>query len=53
MQVRGDGYLQPYNSKLPTVTNVPEGVSVRYRVGGAGDEITNAEARCGDRRHRG
>jgi ecotin len=45
VQVRGDGYMQPYNSKLPTVTYVPEGFSVRYRIWTAGDEITNAEAR--------
>jgi len=45
VRVRGNGYLQPYNSKLPTVTYVPEGFSVRYRVWSAGDEITNAEAR--------
>jgi ecotin len=43
--VRGNGYLHPYNSKLPVVTYVPEGFSVGYRVWTAGDEIVNAEAR--------
>jgi ecotin len=45
VQVRGDGYLQPYNSKLPTVTYVPEGFSVRYRIWSAGAEIAHAEVR--------
>ncbi len=45
VQVRGSGYMQPYNSKLPTVTYVPEGFSVRYRIWIAGDDIGHAEAR--------
>ena len=45
VQVRGNGYFQPYNSKLPTVTYVPEGFSVRYRIWSAGGGITNAQAR--------
>ncbi len=45
VQVRGNGYLQPYNSKLPTVIYVPAGFSVRYRVWGASEEIINAGAR--------
>ena len=34
--VRGEGYLQRYNSKLPIVTYVPEGFSVRYRIWSGG-----------------
>lgn len=45
VQVRGNGYIQPYNSKLPIVTYVPDGFSVRYRIWTAGDDIENAEAR--------
>mgnify|MGYP002064206180 FL=1 len=45
VKVRGQGYLQPYNSKLPVVTYVPEGFSVHYRVWAAGEDIGNAEAR--------
>jgi ecotin len=45
VQVRGQGYLQPYNSKLPVVTYVPEGFSVHYRIWAAGEDIGNAEAR--------
>jgi ecotin len=45
VQVRGVGYLQPYNSRLPIVTYVPGGFSVRYRIWAAGDDIGYAEAR--------
>lgn len=45
VQVRGRGYIQTYNSKLPIVTYIPEGFSVRYRIWAAGDDIRNAEAR--------
>ncbi len=45
VQVRGRGYIQPYNSKLPIVTYVPEGFSVRYRIWAAADNIGYAEAR--------
>ena len=45
VQVRGKGYIQPYNSKLPIVTYVPEGFSVRYRIWAAGDDTGYAEAR--------
>jgi ecotin len=37
--VRGEGFLQRYNSKLPVVTYVPEGFEIRYRVWAAGEEI--------------
>jgi ecotin len=43
--VRGQGFMQPYNSKLPVVTYVPEGFSVRYRIWAAGETIGTAEAR--------
>jgi ecotin len=36
--VRGAGFLQRYNSKLPVVTYVPEGFEVRYRIWTAGEE---------------
>jgi ecotin len=42
--VRGDGFLQRYNSKLPVVVYVPEGFQVRYRVWEAGAEIGSARA---------
>ena len=45
VQVRGNGYLQPYNSRLPIVTYVPEGFSVRYRIWAAGDDIGHAKVR--------
>jgi len=45
VQVRGEGYLQPYNSRLPVVTYVPEGFSVRYRIWAAGDDVGLAETR--------
>ena len=45
VQVRGRGYLQPYNSRLPIVTYVPEGFSVRYRIWAAGDDIGHAKVR--------
>ena len=41
--VRGDGFLQRYNSKLPTVVYVPQGFEVRYRIWEAGKEIGRAE----------
>lgn len=42
VQVRGEGFLQPYNSRLPVVTYVPAGFDVRYRVWSAGDEVGEA-----------
>ena len=45
VQVGGQGFIQPYNSKLPVVTYVPEGFSVRYRIWTAGETIGTAEAR--------
>jgi len=41
--VRGEGFLQRYNSKLPVVTYVPEGFEVRYRIWSAGEEQGPAE----------
>lgn len=43
VQVRGEGFLQRYNSKLPVVVYVPEGFEVRYRIWAAGSEIGRAE----------
>ncbi|MEE4378573.1 MAG: serine protease inhibitor ecotin [Candidatus Competibacteraceae bacterium] len=40
--VRGDGFMQRYNSKLPVVTYVPEGFEVRYRIWTAGSELGKA-----------
>jgi ecotin len=40
--VRGDGFLQRYNSKLPVVVYVPEGIEVRYRIWSAGSEVGRA-----------
>lgn len=45
VKVQGEGYIQPYNSKLPVVTYVPEGFSVRYRIWEAQEAIGDAEAR--------
>lgn len=39
----GDHYLIRYNSRLPIVVYVPEGVEVRYRVWKAGGEIKKIE----------
>jgi len=40
--VRGDGFMQRYNSKLPVVTYVPEGFDVRYRIWAADSELGEA-----------
>jgi len=45
VKVQGEGYMQPYNSKLPVVTYVPEGFSVRYRIWEAQEAIGDAVAR--------
>jgi ecotin len=42
VHVRGEGYLQRYNSKLPIVVYVPRGFQVRYRIWQAGQEVLNA-----------
>ena len=39
----GEPYLIRYNSRLPVVVYVPEGVEVRYRIWTAGDEIETIE----------
>jgi len=39
VQVRGEGFMQRYNSKLPVVTYVPEGFSVRYRIWTASEKL--------------
>jgi ecotin len=38
-QVRGDGFVLRYNSKLPVVIFVPEDFSVQYRIWAASEEI--------------
>ena len=43
VSVRGEGFLQSYNSKLPVVVYVPQGFEVRYRIWSAGGEIGRAE----------
>jgi ecotin len=40
--VRGKGFLQRYNSKLPVVVYVPDGFEVRYRIWSAGEQIGHA-----------
>ena len=40
--VVGDGFLLRYNSKLPVVVYVPEGVEVRYRIWSASTEVKTA-----------
>jgi ecotin len=39
----GDAYLIGYNSRLPIVVYVPEGVEVRYRIWTAGAEVIAVE----------
>jgi ecotin len=39
----GDPYLIRYNSRLPIVVYVPEGVEVRYRIWAAGTELKTIE----------
>jgi ecotin len=41
--VGGGPYLIRYNSRLPIVVYVPEGVEVRYRIWAAGAEIKSIE----------
>ncbi|QGW77725.1 serine protease inhibitor ecotin [Pseudomonas alkylphenolica] len=41
--VVGDGFLLRYNSKLPVVVYVPEGVEVRYRIWSASDDVKKAK----------
>lgn len=41
--VRGSGFLQRYNSKLPVVVYVPDGFEVRYRVWTASEEVGRAD----------
>jgi len=43
VQVRGDGFLQRYNHKLPVVVYVPEGYEVRYRIWSAGEDLQQAQ----------
>jgi len=43
VKLGGAPYLIRYNSRLPVVVYVPEGVEVRYRIWSAGDEIKMIE----------
>jgi len=40
--VRGTGFKQRYNSKLPVVVYVPKDFEVRFRIWSAGDEVGQA-----------
>ena len=42
VSVRGDGFLQRYNSKLPVVVFVPRGFQVRYRLWAAQEQVGEA-----------
>jgi ecotin len=44
VQVRGDGHLLRYNSKLPIVVYVPTDFEVRYRIWAPGEESREAIA---------
>jgi ecotin len=41
--ISGEPYLIRYNSRLPIVVYVPEGVEVRYRIWKARDDVTVME----------
>ncbi|GLH34138.1 MULTISPECIES: serine protease inhibitor ecotin [Pseudomonas] len=41
--VVGEGFLLRYNSKLPVVVYVPDGVQVRYRVWSASQDVQQAK----------
>jgi ecotin len=41
----GDPQLLRYNSRLPLVVYVPEGVEVRYRIWRAEDSLKNADSK--------
>ena len=41
--VVGEGFMLRYNSKLPVVVYVPEGVEVRYRVWSASKDVQKAK----------
>ena len=45
VQVRGDGQLLRYNSKLPIVVYVPTGFEVHYLIWSAGEEASQAIAK--------
>jgi len=42
VQVRGEGFLQRYNHKLPVVVYVQEGFEVRYRIWSADESLQEA-----------
>jgi len=41
--VRGAGFVQRYNSKLPVVVYIPEGFQARYRIWSAGPDVGQAQ----------
>ncbi|EKT4467673.1 serine protease inhibitor ecotin [Pseudomonas putida] len=41
--VVGEGFMLRYNSKLPVVVYVPEGIEVRYRVWSASEDVQKAK----------
>ncbi|MFJ3077455.1 MULTISPECIES: serine protease inhibitor ecotin [Pseudomonas] len=41
--VVGEGFMLRYNSKLPVVVYVPQGVEVRYRVWSASEDVQKAK----------
>ncbi|AKP34863.1 serine protease inhibitor ecotin [Yersinia aleksiciae] len=41
----GDAAMQRYNSRLPIVVYVPQGVDVKYRIWEAGKEVRNAQVK--------
>ncbi|WP_145559519.1 serine protease inhibitor ecotin [Yersinia mollaretii] len=41
----GDAAMQRYNSRLPIVVYVPQGVDVKYRIWQAGEEVRSAQVK--------
>ena len=41
--VVGEGFMLGYNSKLPVVVYVPEGIEVRYRIWSASEDVQKAK----------
>lgn len=41
----GDAAMQRYNSRLPIVVYVPQGVEVKYRIWEAGEDIRSAQVK--------
>ena len=43
ISISGGPYLIRYNSRLPVVVYVPQGVEVRYKIWRAGDDVKKIE----------